>query len=48
MTDQELVVTALREVGSIIADHLENDMTGPADTLLSWWPCWIRKNWPTQ
>jgi hypothetical protein len=32
MADQELVVTALREVGSIIADHLEQSEVGPADT----------------
>jgi hypothetical protein len=33
MTDQELVVTALREVGSIIADHLEQNTADPVDTL---------------
>lgn len=33
MTDQELVVTALREVRSIIADHLEQNTADPADTI---------------
>jgi hypothetical protein len=33
MTDQELVVSALREVGSIIADHLEQNTTDAADTI---------------
>jgi hypothetical protein len=33
MTDQELVVAALRDVGSIIADYLELDTTDAADTI---------------
>jgi DNA integrity scanning protein DisA with diadenylate cyclase activity len=33
MTDQELVVAALRDVGSIIADYLEQSTTDADDTI---------------
>jgi hypothetical protein len=44
MTDQELVVAALRDVGSIIAAYLGDDTVEAVGTIGQLMRNWIRKN----